>query len=151
MALVRYVHPLFGTSDEEYFINKKDKKVSVSRSYKLCSGFSEGLAVVGREYGEYKFLEGRVTKYGYIDKSGNIAIECCFDWAQPFSDGLAAIMMNGNYGFIDKSGKIVIDCRYAKDFRRNRFINGLFFVHSKKPWSPGQGYINKIGVEFWED
>lgn len=151
MALVRYVHPLFGTSDEEFFIDKKDKKVSVSRSHKLCSGFSEGLAVVGREYGEYKFLEGRVTKYGYIDKSGNVAIECCFDWAQPFSDGLAAIKMNGNYGFIDKSGKIVIDCRYAKDFRRNRFINGLFFVHSKKSHSPGQGYINKMGVEFWKD
>ena len=144
------VHPPLGWVDDDFFIDKKGNKLSVFDSYKLCSGFSEGLAVVRREYGEYIFQKGRDIKYGFLDRNGNLAIDYHYEWAQPFSDGLAAIKMNGNYGFIDKSGKIVIECRYAKDFRQNRFINGLFFV-PEGYMKPGKGYINKKGVEFWED
>jgi hypothetical protein len=151
MALVTSMSKLgYGIGQKEFFINKNDEAIIESGSYKLCTGFSEGLAVVSKEYGEYIFQKGRDTKYGFIDKNGNLAIEFRFDRAQSFSDGLAAVRMNGKYGFIDNLGEIIIDCKYSNDFRRSKFINGLLFVHGE-PWKPGKGYINKKGVEFWED
>ena len=142
----------YGFGRKEFFINKNDESIIESDSYEFCSGFSEGLAVVGKKYFEYidNFIKGSETKFGYIDTNGNLAIEFRFDEARSFSDGLAAVKLNGKYGFIDNLGEIIIDCIYSDDLRRSKFINGLLFVPTD-PWKPGKGYINKKGIEFWED
>lgn len=70
--------------------------------------FEEGLAVV-------KNIDG---KFGYIDKSGKEVIECKYDDAYDFSEGLALVTLNNKYGYIDKNGNVVIPFKYnyARDF-----------------------------------
>ena len=64
--------------------------------------FSEGLACIK--------VDG---KYGYIDKTGEFAIEPQFYSASNFSCGLALIMTeNAMHGYIDKTGRIVIEPKY---------------------------------------
>ena len=51
-------------------------------------------------------------KWGYIDKSGKFVIDPQFDYAEGFSEGLAAVRSGdektGKWGFIDRSGKYAI-------------------------------------------
>ena len=71
--------------------------------------FSEGLASV-------EFLSdplGSEGKKAYIDTKGNVIFYHNFDYAYPFSDGLAQVMLGTKYGFIDKTGKVVIPPTFA--------------------------------------
>ena len=55
--------------------------------------FSEGLAPV------------QTQGFGYIDKTGTIVIPVQFSGAEPFSGGLAEVMLgNDLHGYIDKQG-----------------------------------------------
>jgi WG containing repeat len=61
-------------------------------------------------------------KFGFIDKSGKVVIPPQFQYAFPFSEGLAQIRSNDGtslkVGFIDKTGKAVIPLQFsdAADF-----------------------------------
>ena len=55
--------------------------------------FYNGLAVASKK-----------GKYGFIDKDGNIVIDFIYDWAKPFTDVFALVVLNGRYGFVDKYG-----------------------------------------------
>lgn len=88
-------------------------------------------------------------KYGYLDRSGAVAIEARFDDAMPFSEGLAAVRVgdadDGQWGYIDPSGRFVIEPRFAG---ASFFSEGLaavtvgdfFDLYEGK-----QGYINRAG------
>ncbi len=45
-----------------------------------------------------------------------------YDFAESFSEGLAACRMNRKWGFVDKTGKVVIEFQYdrAGDFREGQ-------------------------------
>ena len=58
-------------------------------------------------YSGYQVLIDRNNKYGYIDKQGNIAIDFLFDYAEPFQNGLARVIYNGQTEYIDETGIIV--------------------------------------------
>lgn len=117
------------------FINIKGELV-IPCQFRDAKGFSEGLAAV---------LVG--DKWGYIDRSGKMAIRPQFDdtgiWG--FHDGMDEVKMggeNGKWGYIDRQGKIIINPRfeYAGDFE-----DGL-----AKVWlSEGTGYIDKQGRWIW--
>ncbi len=80
----------------------------------------------------YNYSEGlaRITidgKNGYLDKNGKLVIDCKYDEAMDFSDGLACVGISDPsgktndwgqvvklYGFIDKKGNTVIDFKYDK-------------------------------------
>ncbi|EOD7173401.1 WG repeat-containing protein, partial [Campylobacter coli] len=47
-----------------------------------------------------------------MDKSGKIAIESKFDGVGNFSEGLAAVGLNGKWGFIDKNGEFAIKPKF---------------------------------------
>ena len=55
-------------------------------------------------------------KWGFMNKSGEIAIEPAWSQVRDFSEGLAAVNCSDswldNWGFIDKSGKEVIPCQF---------------------------------------
>lgn len=54
--------------------------------------FNEGLAYVQNADGEI----------GYVDLRGNWVIAPQFEEAKPFSDGKAAVCLNGQWGYIRK-------------------------------------------------
>lgn len=80
------------------------------------SNKSEGLA----------YVIGPNGNYGYIDKTGKVAIPCQWYDANPFSEGMAAVKDSSEkYGYIDRTGKLVIPCRWKS---ASSFYRGLAFV-----------------------
>ena len=47
-------------------------------------------------------------KFGYINKTGNFSIEPKYKVAKNFSEGLAAVEIDGKWGFINTKGEIII-------------------------------------------
>ncbi len=91
---------------------------------------SGGLAMV-------KSSEGR---YGYIGIDDcHVVIEPVYAEAQPFSEGLAAVKVNGKWGFIDAAGAMVIEPAYVE---AASFTNGYCAVTSDEL---GSHYIGKDG------
>ena len=59
------------------------------------------------EYGSRNFNEGMAVicfdgKYGYINTKGERFIQAIYEKADPFSEGMAHVVMNGWHGFVDK-------------------------------------------------
>ena len=50
-------------------------------------------------------------KWGYINRSGQVAIQPEFDYATPFFDGMAFVSTGGKPGYIDPKGKLVIELK----------------------------------------
>lgn len=48
-------------------------------------------------------------KWGYVDKDGKWIIDPIFDWAEDFSENLAAVEINGKIGYVDVTGDFVIE------------------------------------------
>jgi hypothetical protein len=95
--------------------------------------FSDGLALVEILDGSGHF------KYGFIDKTGKIAIQQKFDSAYSFSEGLAAVCPEfRKCGYIDKTGKFVIEPQYEW---AEQFSEGLAVVKINGDY----GYIDKTG------
>ncbi|MBQ4073575.1 MAG: WG repeat-containing protein [Clostridia bacterium] len=63
------------------------------------SPFSEGLAVV-------KPMDGQGL-YGYLNEQGELALPTVYEEAQPFKNGLAYVVWDGNCGYIDREGAII--------------------------------------------
>ncbi|MPM62470.1 hypothetical protein SDC9_109342 [bioreactor metagenome] len=91
--------------------------------------FSEGLAVVKTG-----------SKYGYINKEGEIVIKPKFRRAGSFSDGMAAVVeKGGKYGYINYDGEWVIE---------PEFREALAFREGLAPVKPANlfGYIDETGT-----
>ncbi len=74
-------------------------------------------------------------KWGYIDKTGNYAIQPKFEYAFNFNpNGIALIIYNNRYGYIDTSGNFLFEPRFnlARAFDENNsarvYINGKWGV-----------------------
>lgn len=78
-------------------------------------------------------------KWGYLDKDGKAVIHPQFDYALPFSEGLAIVGVNDKLGFIDKTGRIIIKPTFAPPV--GNFHEGLAVVNSGGKY----GYIDKTG------
>lgn len=61
-----------------------------------------------------------------------------YDDASSFSEGLAAVKVNGKWGFINPFGEVVIPAQFDSVMR---FDNGLAQVTA----GTSRGYINKTG------
>ena len=105
-------------------VNTQGNLVIPFTEYELTEPFSNGLSLVCKN-----------DKFGYVDKTGKIAIECQYFRAQSFSEGFA-VVTNEEWisGYIDTNGTLVIPYCYNT---ANSFSSGLAFVDS--------GYINTNG------
>ena len=71
--------------------------------YDQVSDFAEGSAAV--QWGGL---------WGHIRTTGDAAVPFQFEWAAPFSEGLAILVQKGDvHGFIDARGRIVIEPRFV--------------------------------------
>ncbi|MCJ7692778.1 MAG: WG repeat-containing protein [Sedimentisphaerales bacterium] len=90
--------------------------------------------------------------YGYMNKQGDMVIRPQFSQASRFSQGLAAVQIEGKFGYINKEGEIVVEPQFdsALEFR-----DGLAQVWrtglGEGKWAePKLGYIDKTGKFVWE-
>jgi hypothetical protein len=104
-------------------IDHSGKPLSSLR-FELGSNFSEGLSAV--KIG---------NNYGYMDRKGGLAIPAKYYWTRRFSEGLAAVTIDGwlakTHGYIDPTGNMVFETEGP--FGGN-FMNGVAAVQlaSKK-------------------
>lgn len=82
--------------DEDWYIDEKGQFINRPDGCEGFLPFREGLAVVVRN-----------DKAGYIEKNGRIVIDCIYDGACSFHEGLAAVRIASDYFYIDSSGKRV--------------------------------------------
>lgn len=95
------------------FVDKKGKlKIKAIYDNHVFSAFSNNVAAVA-----VKGTDG-TTKWGYVNKSGEMVIAPAFDEAYNFFEDRARVKVNGSYKFIDKSGAFINDQTYteARDF-----------------------------------
>ncbi|MBP6478009.1 MAG: WG repeat-containing protein [Chitinophagaceae bacterium] len=100
------------------------------------NSFYEGLASV-------KLIQPNgISKFCYIDKTGNIVIQPQFDLPGNFHEGLASVKVGDKYGYINKIGKFIIDpvLDGAADFE-----GGIAKVWVGK----SNAYIDKTGNWIW--
>ena len=72
-------------------------------------------------YGEFKFSENRLfVDSGYYDENLELATPFCFDNGKQYSEGLAAVALNGKWGYINAKGEVIIDFQfgYASSFKK---------------------------------
>jgi hypothetical protein len=98
--------------------------------------FSEGLAVAEKN-----------NNLGFINQKGEEVIPFIYRDAGFFSEGLANVVScnSDDSGYIDKKGNVIIPFIYSST---RPFSNGIAQVFD---WNEKTGYINKQGVEYWED
>jgi hypothetical protein len=117
------------------YIDKSGKVVIQPREAKILKWFR--LTGNGPD-----FSEGRAYveqgSLGYIDKTGKLVIPPKYNDVQPFSEGLAVVMLESKYGYIDRSGKMVIPPEFSY---AGPFSEGLAAAYNEDKG----GYIEKSG------
>ena len=114
------------------FINQAGEMVFTYRFVTTNARFSEGLAAVSRRVGKREMT-------GYINKTGEVQIDFAYDWADPFSEGLARVIVNRLSGFIDSSGRSVISVQFDS---AEPFEHGLAWVCIRGK----MGYVDRSGT-----
>ena len=61
-------------------------------------------------------------KFGYLDRLGEFVIRPTFTSIREFSEGLAAVQLNGKFGFINENARMAIEPKYQEV---EPFSNGL--------------------------
>ncbi|MCC3344407.1 WG repeat-containing protein [Psychrobacter sanguinis] len=102
MALVQSQSGKYG------FVDKNGKEV-IPPKYQGTSGHFGGY--YGFQQGLAGMYDGK--KWGYITKSGKVAVPFIYDEIRPFSEGVAGVLKNGKWGFIDGSNKTVIPFQFS--------------------------------------
>jgi hypothetical protein len=107
-----------------------------------------------------RYCEGLIAirkdrKLGYMDLDGNVAIEPRYDQGGEFSEGLAAVQLDGHWTFIDKFGAVAAEFPAGVVFAEP-LSDGLSLVtadldqHGRK-----LGYVNRKGQwaikPIWDD
>nr|WP_307898570.1 WG repeat-containing protein [Leptospira borgpetersenii] len=108
------------------FINSKGE-YEIEPTISYANEFSNGFAA----------MHDKQSKWGYIDKSGNITIPTKFNSTGDFSEELADVLTH-KWGYINKLGDWIIQPAFTRAYP---FLNGIADVEIKKK----HGLINPKG------
>ncbi|MEY3399186.1 MAG: hypothetical protein RL220_1780 [Bacteroidota bacterium] len=100
-------------------INEKGDVLFLAQDARYVRVFSEGLAAYRNNGTEEK------ARWGFLDKSGNVAIQPQFGFASDFHEGLCCVRNEEDkFGFADKQGTIVINYQFesAGDFSNGHAV-----------------------------
>ena len=100
-------------------------------------GFSEGMAAVA--VNEEDESQVGNTRWGYINKAGEIEIKAQYNEAYSFREGLANVEIAGKWGYINKKGSLVIEPIYDDSVD---FVKGIANVRVAGKC----GYMNRKGA-----
>jgi hypothetical protein len=112
--------------DKWGFIDK-DNIIKIEPQYLGVSSFHGGRCVVVNDE----------KKCGYIDIAGKLIINCQFDGAWDYSNGMAIVNFGGKYGVIDENGKYLINPQYSEI----RTDKDMFLVKQDEKW----GWVDTKG------
>lgn len=112
---------------------------------------ADGLPVSGFRFDECdpSFHDGRARvrkgrRWGYVGRGGALVLPMFYDYAEPFSEGLALIEEDGFKAYIDPQGKRVIP---ANGLAAGRFSQGRAWVR----YGPDKvGFIDRRGARVGE-
>lgn len=90
----------------------------MENTFLATTGAFEGLAAV---------QDTTSGMWGFVDKTGEYVIEPIYYGAYPFSEGLAAVNVDGDWGFIDAQGTMVLEPIY-RTVESEKFENGYVTV-----------------------
>lgn len=98
-------------------------KFNIALAFLLISSmvYAQDLAV-------YQVKNGDQVKYGYKDKSGKVIVTATYDEALEFSEGLAAVSLDGWWGYINLKGELHIPMELDRGFS---FENGFAEVEHR--------------------
>ncbi|RKD25919.1 hypothetical protein BEP19_03035 [Ammoniphilus oxalaticus] len=118
---------------ETLFINKKAELVVLAPAY---LSFQEGLAPTLKD-----------GKVGFIDAKGTWVIEPNFDYALPFSDGLATVYdaVENKWGFINKQGQYMIPPSFSPLMTMHSGLGANIASFHAGIAYVGDGFIDKQG------
>ena len=78
----------------------------------MAAGICSRVFIVKREWwfavNRATILSGVFNMAGFIDRDDNLAIPMRLDSARDFSEGLAAVLVDGLWGYINHAGCMVI-------------------------------------------
>jgi hypothetical protein len=138
----------------KYGFIDKTGKIVIEPQFTYARGFTENFAVVKiggttilpYPYSTHQEIEtiGKIeTKYGYINRNGQVIYSFVASRADSFSDGLASVETLSGFGYINEKGKFVIQPKFSDVFGMTpRFSEGvsLTILRSNKI-----GFIDKTG------
>lgn len=129
-----------GTSgDNKYFFDKNGEvKFQFDLPGEYRYNFANGLVVM-RQFPEFK--------YGYMDLRGEVAIAPQFQDAQTFSEGLAAVLVNGKVGYIDATGEFVLEPKYLGGGSFSEGVAWVTFEDDKKGWIDRRGKFTEVKID----
>lgn len=78
------------------------------------------------------------SSYGFVTKAGKEITPYMYQWAEPFSEGLACVCLDGKYGYIGKDGETVLPFIYDQ---ASSFTDGLAYVREGEDY----GFIDHEG------
>jgi hypothetical protein len=127
-----------GRRGEQYGYIDTSGKLAIPFRRLTSRDFSDGYALTNNY--DYAFDMSKEILYRFINKSGNFVFTP-FTRAYSFSEGLAAVEIDGKFGFIDTSGRVVIEPKF-EDLPDMYFSDGLAKVKLEGKY----GYIDRTGA-----
>jgi hypothetical protein len=95
-------------------------------------------------FGDGLLLVSNGRKWGYLNKSGAIAIDCKYISAQPFSEGLAAVLFSEYWYYIASDGSTKVR---PSDKREIYWAMGFHGDRAVVLYNNGMGYVDRDGGE----
>lgn len=122
---------VFNKSGEEYGLMDEDGNVLVPDIYPYP-------VVAGVEYytpaSDWYVMGNTSNKFGYIDRNGNVQLAFQYDFAYPFIEGYALVLLNSKWMVINKKGEIEFMLGDREEPEDIGFRNGLLFTYDNKTY-----------------
>ena len=119
-----------------YPINDKRGGGYIDKNGKIVIAQNFGFAL--RFSGNYAIVQDKNSKYGVIDKTGNLVIPFEYEDLSNLSEDFVIYKKNGKYGFIDIKNNKKSQAVFEKT---GKFKEGVLAVQKRGKW----GFINKKG------
>lgn len=112
------------------YVSEDTKRLEIPATLSVAGDFSGNLAPAQRP-GEL---------YGFINTAGEFAISPQYDFAGAFSEGLAAVRLDGLWGYVSTGGEVAVELSFsdARAFSENRAAVETF---------EGWVYVDRSGTE----
>ena len=94
--------PAYRLNEGQYYVNKYGNPIGQpgENCWRCLSNIINGFGIVSQEG----------NNFGYVNNNGTLVIECQWQKAMPFSEGLAWVESADWRGFINEKGRKLIDC-----------------------------------------